>query len=273
MCSRGLLRAHTGWTSICLRWPVTSGPALPVTTSGYSTWSHPGHPHPTGRVQQQAGATLALMTYDEDIPSVLGANDVFCSDRPPPSSLLRGRNGKATGLAARRRLLQWRAALRHVAWCDVAVHQRMHYALIQELTEKTPGDTHMSQEQPTIIYTLTDEAPLLTTYGFLPIIRTFTDPAGINSRDQHLRSPHPGRVPRLPDRRAARADNLGDWVHAGPGINIIKLPNISASVPQLYAAIKELQEKGYEVPDYPAQPKTDEEKEFESATARFSAAR
>ena len=69
----------------------------------------------------------------------------------------------------------------------------------------------MSAEQPTIIYTLTDEAPLLATYAFLPIIRTFTEPAGINVEDQrHLGGgAHPGRIRRLPDRRAARAGQPG----------------------------------------------------------------
>jgi isocitrate dehydrogenase len=122
----------------------------------------------------------------------------------------------------------------------------------------------MSAEQPTIIYTLTDEAPLLATYAFLPIIRTFAEPAGINVETSDISVA--ARIlaefgdyltddQRVPDNLA----ELGRLTHL-PETNIIKLPNISASVPQLLAAIKELQEKGYAVPDYPAQPKNDDEK-------------
>ena len=122
----------------------------------------------------------------------------------------------------------------------------------------------MSDEQPTIIYTLTDEAPLLATYGFLPIIRTFAEPAGINIETSDISvaarilaefGDYLTEEQRVPD-------NLGELgkLTQSPDTNIIKLPNISASVPQLAAAIKELQEKGYAVPDYPAQPKNDEEK-------------
>ena len=122
----------------------------------------------------------------------------------------------------------------------------------------------MSAEQPTIIYTLTDEAPLLATYAFLPIIRTFTEPAGINVETSDISvaarilaefSDQLTEEQRVPDNLA----ELGRLTQL-PETNIIKLPNISASVPQLTAAIKELQEKGYALPDYPAHPKTDEEK-------------
>src|SRR6478736_5676217 len=124
----------------------------------------------------------------------------------------------------------------------------------------------MSAEQPTIIYTLTDEAPLLATYAFLPIIRTFTEPAGINVETSDISvaarilaefSDCLSEDQRVPD-------NLGELgeLTQDPATNIIKLPNISASVPQLIAAVKELQEKGYAVPDYPAQPKTDEDNEI-----------
>ncbi len=122
----------------------------------------------------------------------------------------------------------------------------------------------MSAEQPTIIYTLTDEAPLLATYAFLPIIRTFTEPAGINVETSDISVA--ARIlaefsdvltdeQRVPDNLA----ELGELTHE-PATNIIKLPNISASVPQLVAAVKELQEKGYAIPDYPVHPQTDEEK-------------
>src|SRR6478736_730437 len=122
----------------------------------------------------------------------------------------------------------------------------------------------MSDEQPTIIYTLTDEAPLLATYAFLPIIRTFAEPAGINVETSDISvaarilaefGDYLTDEQRVPDNLA----ELGELTQS-PDTNIIKLPNISASVPQLYAAIKELQEKGYAIPDYPAQPKNDEEK-------------
>jgi isocitrate dehydrogenase len=122
----------------------------------------------------------------------------------------------------------------------------------------------MSAEQPTIIYTLTDEAPLLATYAFLPIIRTFAEPAGIEIETSDISvaarilaefSDDLTEEQRVPD----NLDELGRLAHL-PETNIIKLPNISASVPQLSAAIKELQEKGYAVPDYPAHPKTDDEK-------------
>jgi isocitrate dehydrogenase len=122
----------------------------------------------------------------------------------------------------------------------------------------------MSAEKPTIIYTLTDEAPMLATYGFLPIIRTFTEPAGINVETSDISvaarilaefSDQLTEEQRVPDNLA----ELGRLTQL-PETNIIKLPNISASVPQLTAAIEELQAKGYDIPDYPAHPKTDEEK-------------
>ncbi len=122
----------------------------------------------------------------------------------------------------------------------------------------------MSAEQPTIIYTLTDEAPLLATYGFLPIIRTFTEPAGINVETSDISvaarilaefADDLTEEQRVPD----NLSELGKLTQL-PDTNIIKLPNISASVPQLSAAIEELQAKGYAIPDYPAHPKTDDEK-------------
>jgi isocitrate dehydrogenase len=121
----------------------------------------------------------------------------------------------------------------------------------------------MSTQQPTIIYTLTDEAPLLATSAFLPIIRTFTAPAGINvtTSDISVANRILGEFPeclteaqRVPDNLA----ELGCLTHL-PDTNIIKLPNISASVPQLVSAIKELQSKGYAVPAFPEEPKTDAE--------------
>ena len=115
----------------------------------------------------------------------------------------------------------------------------------------------MSAEQPTIIYTLTDEAPLLATYAFLPIVRAFAEPAGIDDQDQrHLGGgADPGGVPRYLTEEQRVPDNLAELGELTqlPDTNIIKLPNISASVPQLLAAIKELKAKGYDLPDYPGE--------------------
>src|SRR5574337_50527 len=122
----------------------------------------------------------------------------------------------------------------------------------------------MTTKQPTIIYTLTDEAPLLATCSFLPIIRTFTVPAGVKvekadiSVSARVLAEFPDSLTdeqRVPNTLAELGKKTLD-----PDANIIKLPNISASVAQLKACIKELQEKGYKVPDYPDSPPTDEEK-------------
>jgi isocitrate dehydrogenase len=121
----------------------------------------------------------------------------------------------------------------------------------------------MSSDQ-TIIYTLTDEAPLLATHAFLPVISTFTKPAGIRIEQSDLSvaarilgnfSEYLTPEQRVPDTLAELGKKALE-----PDANIIKLPNISASMPQLLAAIKELQGQGYKLPDYPADPKTDEEK-------------
>ncbi|MDT5139173.1 MAG: isocitrate dehydrogenase [Mycobacterium sp.] len=124
----------------------------------------------------------------------------------------------------------------------------------------------MSAEQPTIIYTLTDEAPLLATYAFLPIVRAFAEPAGITIKtsDISLAARILAQFPDELDEDQRVPDNLGELgkLTQDPETNIIKLPNISASVPQLTSAIKELQSKGYKIPDFPGNPKTDEEKEI-----------
>ena len=129
----------------------------------------------------------------------------------------------------------------------------------------------MSAEQPTIIYTLTDEAPLLATYAFLPMVRTFADAAGISvsSSDISVAARILAEFPDYLTEEQRVPDNLGELgkLTQLPETNIIKLPNISASVPQLLAAIKELREKGYNLPDYPGEPKSDEEKEIK---ARYS---
>ena len=117
----------------------------------------------------------------------------------------------------------------------------------------------------TIIYTHTDEAPLLATYSFLPIIQAYAAKAGVQveTRDISLA----GRIiaqfsDRLPeDQRVDDALAELGALAKQPEANIIKLPNISASVSQLKAAIKELQEQGYDLPDYPDDPKSDEDKD------------
>src|SRR5262245_39832079 len=110
-----------------------------------------------------------------------------------------------------------------------------------------------------IIYTHTDEAPLLATYSFLPIIQAYAGQAGVDieTRDISLSGRILAQFGIVDDALA----ELGDLAKT-PEANIIKLPNISASVPQLKAAIKELQEQGHDIPDYPESPSTAEEKEI-----------
>ncbi|TSE01479.1 NADP-dependent isocitrate dehydrogenase [Skermania sp. ID1734] len=130
----------------------------------------------------------------------------------------------------------------------------------------------MNAQQPTIIYTLTDEAPFLATAAFLPIVRAFTEPAGINIETSDI-SLAARILAEFPDRLTEEQrvpDNLGELgrLTQEPDTNIIKLPNISASVPQLVSAIKELQSKGYDLPDFPQDPKTEEETEIRNRYAK-----
>ncbi|XAL98801.1 NADP-dependent isocitrate dehydrogenase [Phycisphaeraceae bacterium D3-23] len=121
----------------------------------------------------------------------------------------------------------------------------------------------------TIVYTKTDEAPALATYSLLPIIRAFTGQAGIDvelkdiSLAARILAHFPDRL--SPEQRVPDALAELGALATTPDANIIKLPNISASVPQLTAAIKELQGNGYDIPDYPAEP-TDAEEEKTKAT-------
>ncbi|PVE44613.1 NADP-dependent isocitrate dehydrogenase [Limnohabitans planktonicus] len=130
----------------------------------------------------------------------------------------------------------------------------------------------MAADKSKIIYTLTDEAPLLATASFLPIIRTFAAPAGIEvaESDISVAARILGEFSDVlpPEQRAP--NNLAELgkLTLRPEANIIKLPNISASVGQLTAAIKELQGKGYALPDYPENPKTDEEKAIKARYAK-----
>jgi isocitrate dehydrogenase len=130
----------------------------------------------------------------------------------------------------------------------------------------------MSAQQSTIIYTLTDEAPLLATSSFLPIIRTFAAPAGVNvaTSDISVAGRILGQFPEYLTEAQRVPDNLAELgrLTLQPDTNIIKLPNISASVAQLVAAIKELQAKGYKIPDYPENPKDEKEKEIKARYAK-----
>ena len=126
----------------------------------------------------------------------------------------------------------------------------------------------MSTQQPSIIYTLTDEAPRLATASFLPIVRSFTAPAGINvtESDISVAARVLGEFPEYLKEEQRVPNTLAELGKKTlqPDANIIKLPNISASVSQLKAAIAELQSKGYALPDYPDQPKDDKEKEIKA---------
>ena len=117
---------------------------------------------------------------------------------------------------------------------------------------------------PTIIYTKTDEAPALATYSFLPIIQAFTKPSGVTveTRDISLAGRIIANFPDCLTEEQRIGDALAELGQLAktPEANIIKLPNISASIPQMKAAIAELQGKGYNLPDYPDEPANDEEK-------------
>ncbi len=128
----------------------------------------------------------------------------------------------------------------------------------------------MTESKPAIIYTHTDEAPALATYSLLPVVKAFASVAGIpvETRDISLS----GRIIANFPEHLTEEQQIGDALTElgelakTPGANIVKLPNISASIPQLKAAIAELQAKGYALPDYPDEPKNDAEKD---AKARY----
>ena len=130
----------------------------------------------------------------------------------------------------------------------------------------------MSATQSKITYTFTDEAPMLATAGFLPIIKRYLDPAGIDvglsdiSLAARILAAFPERLSeeqRLPDNLAILGEMTQD-----PEANIIKLPNISAALQQLRSAIKELQQQGYDVPDYPQDEAAEEDKETRKRYAK-----
>ena len=118
--------------------------------------------------------------------------------------------------------------------------------------------------QPTIIYTITDEAPALATAAFLPIVQAFTAPAGVSvvTSDISVAARVLAAFPEYLTEQQRVPDTLAELGRLTllPETNIIKLPNISASQGQLIACIRELQAKGYKIPDYPEDPKTDEDK-------------
>src|SRR5688572_11482937 len=138
------------------------------------------------------------------------------------------------------------------------------------LTENGEPSTTMNNDK--IIYTLTDEAPALATYSLLPIVQAFTKAAGcvVETRDISLA----GRILAQFPERLAKGQAVGDdlkelgEIATTPEANIIKLPNISASVPQLQGAIKELQKQGYDLPDYPEEPRTEADKGVKAKYAK-----
>src|SRR5215213_4413662 len=125
-----------------------------------------------------------------------------------------------------------------------------------------------------IIYTHTDEAPLLATYSFLPIIQAFSTAAGVEveTRDISLA----GRIVAKFPERLRPEQRIGDHLSElgqlalRPEANIIKLPNVSASMPQLKAAIKELQDKGYDLPDYSDDAADDAQREIKARYDRVT---
>ena len=123
-----------------------------------------------------------------------------------------------------------------------------------------------------IIYTKTDEAPALATYSLLPIVKAFTDAAGIavETRDISLAGRILANFPENLTAEQRHSDALAELGELAktPEANIIKLPNVSASIPQLQAAIQELQSQGYDIPDYPEEPQSDAEQETRSRYAR-----
>jgi len=129
----------------------------------------------------------------------------------------------------------------------------------------------MSQK-PKIIYTLTDEAPALASYSLLPIVQAFTSAAGImvETRDISLVARIIASFPQRLTAQQQTGDALSELGQMAklPEANIIKLPNISASVPQLEAVISELQAHGYDIPNYPANPQSDDEKAIKTTFSK-----
>src|SRR5574341_2147199 len=126
----------------------------------------------------------------------------------------------------------------------------------------------MATRASKILYTKTDEAPALATYSFLPIVNAFTKAAGVavELRDISLAGRILAVFPEYLTPQQRQSDDLAELGELAKTseANIIKLPNISASIPQIKAALKELQSQGYKIPDYPEDPKDDKEKEIKA---------
>ncbi|MDP6536418.1 MAG: NADP-dependent isocitrate dehydrogenase [Gammaproteobacteria bacterium] len=131
----------------------------------------------------------------------------------------------------------------------------------------------MSEQKATIIYTKTDEAPALATHSLLPIIKAFADASGVDVdiRDISLAGRIIANFPEFLSEEQRQSDALAELgeLTQDPMANIIKLPNISASAPQMHAAIKELQSKGYPLPDYPEEAANEQEQDFKSRYDRI----
>ncbi|GAA3933546.1 NADP-dependent isocitrate dehydrogenase [Litoribacillus peritrichatus] len=131
----------------------------------------------------------------------------------------------------------------------------------------------MTNNTPKIIYTETDEAPALATYSLLPIIKAFTKSSGISveTRDISLAGRIIANFPENLSEDQKQSDALSELGELAktPEANIIKLPNISASIPQLVSAIKELQSQGYNIPDYPEEPSNDKEAAIQKRYAKI----
>ncbi len=140
------------------------------------------------------------------------------------------------------------------------------------MTDQSRSETPRATDAPRIIYTLTDEAPMLATLSFLPIVEAFTDTAGIavETRDISLAARILALFPDALKASQRMDDHLAELgtLATRPEANIIKLPNISASLPQLKTAIAELQSQGYALPDFPEEPADDAQRETRARYAR-----
>lgn len=147
---------------------------------------------------------------------------------------------------------------------EVVPKQEKQEAEVTVADVKEEENDGLNMSKPTIIYTKTDEAPALATYSLLPIIKAFVEPEGISveTRDISVAGRILANFPESLTDEQKIGDALAELGQLAqtPDANIIKLPNISASVPQLKAAIAELQQKGYKVPDFVENPQTEEEK-------------
>ena len=146
-------------------------------------------------------------------------------------------------------------------------------AKIGNYSVKSFGDTKGTMGNTKIIYTLTDEAPLLATNSLLPIVRNYAATAGIDvvESDISVAARILGEFSDYLTDEQKVPDNLAELgrLTQEPDTNIIKLPNISASIPQLISAVHELQEKGFKIPDYPEEPKSDEDLAIQKRYAKI----